>query len=369
MLHSQKLEAVGTLAGGIAHELNNALVPILALSRMILDGLPPGTEMREDVEIITLASQRAKNLVQGILAFSRKGEASRREVDAVPLVRQTLAMLRATLPATLRIKEEIAPVPPLLADGDALQQVLINLVTNAAHAIGNAIGTITVAVEAVAPEEVPSHRSGKEFVRLRVADTGCGMDAMTVQRIFEPFFTTKGVGEGTGLGLSVVHGIVSDHGGRIDVASEPGKGTEFTICLPSSQRPRRCWMRWHERRRGCDSGIGKMKILVIDDDKLVLYTLSRLLRGTGSTVSTAENGAKAMDLVRKEQPDVVITDIVMPDQEGLEHDPPTAPRLPVQRRSSRSPAACGRAITMCWRWRPSWARMRSSPNRSSRRSC
>ena len=145
-----------------------------------------------------------------------------------------MSVLRATLPATLQIDEEIARVPPLMADADALQQVLVNLVTNAAHAIGNAIGTITVAVEVGQPDQVPSHHMGKEFVRMRIADTGCGMDAMTVQRIFEPFFTTNNVGEGTGLGLSVVHGIVTDHGGQIHVRSEPGNGAEFSIYLPSS---------------------------------------------------------------------------------------------------------------------------------------
>ncbi len=233
LLHSQKLEAVGTLAGGIAHELNNALVPILALGRLILDDLPPASDIREDIAVMLEATKRAQGLVQGILAFSRKQEAAKTGVDPVQLVRRSLSVLRATLPATVQINEELAPVPPVLADSDALQQVLVNLVTNAAHAIGSAIGTITVAVETGAPEQIPDNHIGKEFIRIRIADTGCGMDALTVQRIFEPFFTTKNVGEGTGLGLSVVHGIVTDHDGQIAVRSEPGKGTEFSIYLPA----------------------------------------------------------------------------------------------------------------------------------------
>jgi PAS domain S-box-containing protein len=237
LLHSQKLEAVGTLAGGIAHELNNALVPIFALGPMVLDSLPPNdTELREDMEMILEASQRAQGLVRGILAFSRKeAEEAKTEIDPGDLVRRTLSMLRVTLPATMQINQDVAPVPPILGDAAALQQVIVNLVTNAAHAMGSAVGSVTVRIDTAAPEHVPPSQIGNEFVRLRVADTGCGMDGPTMRRVFEPFFTTKGVGEGTGLGLSVAHGIIADHGGQIDVHSEAGNGTEFTIYLPSSQ--------------------------------------------------------------------------------------------------------------------------------------
>ncbi len=226
--HSQKLEALGTLAGGVAHELNNALMPINSLAKMMLKGLPSESDDREVFELIVEASDRARNLVQSILSFSRKQDRLKARIDLADVIRQSLQMLRMTLPATARINEEIVPTPPILADADELNQVVVNLVTNAAHAIGAASGSITVGLAAVKSEE----DAGDGWVRLWVADTGCGMDAQTLERVFEPFFTTKEVGQGTGLGLSVVHGIVSDHGGRIEVESAPRKGTRFTITLP-----------------------------------------------------------------------------------------------------------------------------------------
>lgn len=137
-------------------------------------------------------------------------------------------MLRPTIPATVLINEEIEDVPLILADPSQIQQVVVNLVTNAVQAIGDRMGTITVGLSATIGSRSPT----SNFIRLRIVDTGCGMDADTKNRIFEPFFTTKTVGEGTGLGLSVVHGIITSHGGSIEVASKPGKGTEFTIFLP-----------------------------------------------------------------------------------------------------------------------------------------
>jgi signal transduction histidine kinase len=230
LLHSQKLEAVGTLAGGIAHDLNNTLVPILALSQMLAEQMPEGSSEREDLETVVQASRHGRDLVQRILAFSRNQEMTKIKVDLAAITRQCLQMLRATIPATVLIKEEIVDVPPIIADPSQLQQIIVNLVTNARQAIDNGLGMITVGVSRVLERSNTS--DGSRFICLTVADTGCGMDAATRDRIFEPFFTTKDVGEGTGLGLSVVHGIVIDHGGRIEVSSEPGKGTEFTIFFP-----------------------------------------------------------------------------------------------------------------------------------------
>jgi signal transduction histidine kinase len=228
LLHSQRLEALGTLAGGMAHDLNNTLVPVLALSQMLMDSA--AEEDREDLQTIILATRRAKELVQQVLAFSRKQEIQKTEVDPAGVVREALQMLRVTMPPNIAVIEEIDPVPPILADAGQLQQVVVNLVTNAAHAIGNADGSVTVGVSVLDPA-----KGAGDLVQICIADTGCGMEQEVVDRIFEPFFTTKGVGEGSGLGLSVVHGIVTGHGGTIEVASEPGKGTTFTILLPGSQ--------------------------------------------------------------------------------------------------------------------------------------
>jgi PAS domain S-box-containing protein len=230
LLHSQKLEAIGTLAGGIAHDLNNTLVPILALSQMLLEQMPQGSSEREDLETVVQASRHGRDLVQRILAFSRNQETTKIKVDLAETTRQCLQMLRATIPATVSIKEEIVDVPPIFADPSQLQQIIVNLVTNARQAIDDGLGMITVGVAPVRGR--PSRSEGCWLVRLSVADTGCGMAAETRDRIFEPFFTTKEVGEGTGLGLSVVHGIVTDHGGWIEVSSQQGHGTEFTVFFP-----------------------------------------------------------------------------------------------------------------------------------------
>jgi PAS domain S-box-containing protein len=221
LLHSQKLEALGTLAGGVAHDLNNSLVPILALAKLALEKLRAGDPLREDLATIVQASQHARDLVKQILAFSRREALVRREIDLAGIVHDAVRMLRAGLSTTIDLVQEIDPVPALYADAGQLHQVIVNLVTNAAQAIGTAAGRIAVRL-----------RSDDGTIRLEVADTGCGMDAETVKRIFEPFFTTKTVGEGTGLGLSVVHGIVAAHGGRIEVSSELGQGTTFIVLFP-----------------------------------------------------------------------------------------------------------------------------------------
>ncbi len=230
--HSQRLEALGTLAGGIAHDLNNTLVPILALSTLALRLLPADSPVRDDLAIIITASERARDLVRQILAFSRKQELDKQQIDLRAVTREALSMLRAGLPTTVRLVEHLADVPPIFGDAGQLQQVIVNLVTNAAHAIGDRTGTITVTLAAIAG----AADAADAKLCLSVADTGCGIDAQHVDRVFEPFFTTKPVNEGTGLGLAVAHGIVAGHDGSIGVRSEPGKGAEFTIVLPAMRR-------------------------------------------------------------------------------------------------------------------------------------
>ena len=231
LLHSQKLEALGRLAGGVAHDLNNTLVPILSLAKLALEDLREGDPLHDDIATIVSASERARDLVKQILAFSRKQDIQKSRINPAEVLREALHMLRATLPLNITFVERIETVPLIFADGGQLQQVVVNLVTNAAQAIGTARASITVELSPVAP--IAGRRG--DFVRLRITDTGCGMEKAVLDRIFEPFFTTKPVGEGTGLGLSVVHGIVTGHGGTIDVESRPGKGTAFTILLPIAE--------------------------------------------------------------------------------------------------------------------------------------
>jgi PAS domain S-box-containing protein len=223
--HAQRLEALGTLAGGVAHEINNALVPVIALTKLVARKLPDGSRERRSLDVVLTGAERSRDLVKQILAFSRKEEEERRResVDLGAVLRDVVQLMRATLPASIRVVDEVAPAPAIIGDPGQLQQVIVNLMTNAAHAIGEAQGKITVRLR---PDADGAH------LRLSVADTGCGMDEATLARIFEPFFTTKPVGEGTGLGLSMVHGILKDHGGRIEVKSTPGQGTCFDLVLP-----------------------------------------------------------------------------------------------------------------------------------------
>ena len=233
LLHSQKLEALGTLAGGVAHELNNTLVPILALSKLASDDLPQDSAVRGDMKTIIQASERARDLVKQILAFARKQDLVKQPVDLAMVAREALRMLRSSLPTTVQVVEQISDVPSVFGDPVGLHQVVVNLVTNAAQAIGAVIGRITVSIWAVGENQAsPQQGAIQPIIYLSVADTGNGIPAATLDRIFEPFFTTKDVGEGTGLGLSVVHGIITSHGGKIAVHSEPGEGAEFTISLP-----------------------------------------------------------------------------------------------------------------------------------------
>ena len=223
--HANKLEALGTLAGGIAHDINNSLVPVVAMTRRVISKLPPDSHARGSLELVVKGGQRATELVQQILAFSRKERSAKQPVDLAHVVTDTLKLLRASIPSTISLVTSVEPVPPIEGDPGQWHQVVLNLGTNAAQAIEHRIGTITVKLH---------HDTGDGAIRLSVADTGCGMDEVTRQRVFEPFFTTKEVGRGTGLGLSVVHGIVVDHGGTISVTSTPGTGTRFDIVLATA---------------------------------------------------------------------------------------------------------------------------------------
>jgi signal transduction histidine kinase len=207
---------------------------VLALGKLTMKRLPEGSREHANLVMILKAGERARDLVRQILAFSRKDAPTRQAVDVAALLRDSLRMLSASLPATLRIDEAIAEVPLVSADPGQLHQIMINLMVNAAQAIGDKIGRITVTLD-TAPGALLEGGPGAAgtAVHVSVADTGCGMDEATRQRIFEPFFTTKHVGEGTGLGLSVVHGIIAQHGGRITVESHPGEGTRFDVYLPA----------------------------------------------------------------------------------------------------------------------------------------
>jgi PAS domain S-box-containing protein len=238
LVEAQKLEALSTLAGGVAHELNNALVPVLALAKLTIKHLREGS--REQANLITIlqAGEKARDLVSRMVAFSGKEAPTRSEIDLAALTRDALVLLRHSIPATITLAEKIESVPALMGDRSQISQVLINLVMNAVQATPAQTGIVLVEVAEASGERLPQvpDRLSASAIRLSVIDRGCGMDRATLARIFEPFFTTKEVGVGTGLGLAVAHGIVAQHGGRIAVESEVGSGSRFDVYLPAASR-------------------------------------------------------------------------------------------------------------------------------------
>ena len=242
---AQKMEAVGTLAGGIAHDFNNVLAAIIGFSELALGKLPEGSPVRLHMERIFTAGIRGRDLVKQILAFSRQAEQTKLPIKLAPIVKETLRLLRASLPSTIGIRMNLPNNMGFVsADPIQIQQVIMNLCTNAAHAMREKGGSISIDLadfSVSSPDNAPdpAMRPGS-YARLSVQDTGVGMSPETIEHIFDPFFTTKAAGEGTGLGLSVVHGIVASHGGTITVSSEPGKGSTFTIYLPKllEEQPR-----------------------------------------------------------------------------------------------------------------------------------
>jgi signal transduction histidine kinase len=226
--HRQRLETVGTLAGGIAHEFNNVLVPIVLFTDAALQDLPASSASRADLERVLGAAQRAKDVVRKILTFSSAlGDVKLAPTDMKSVVADGLNLFSALIPPSIEIRTDIADfIPPVLADATLAVHMVINLCTNAYQSIQGDRGVITVALKHVAA-------ATGESVEFSVADSGRGMDSQTVERIFEPFFTTRSVGEGTGLGLSVVHGIAETCGASIVVDTEVGRGSTFKIIFPA----------------------------------------------------------------------------------------------------------------------------------------
>jgi len=318
---AQKMKAIGTLAGGIAHDFNNILTVIIPCTHLALEDAGANQGVRENLQQVLLAADRAKNLVQQILAFSRQQKQQRHIVEIDPIVKETHKLLRSALPATLQIVYEAEPnLPPVLADSTQIHQVLMNLCSNAEHALRGRQGRIEIRLNAVTVDE-PFARSHPDLrpgphVRLSVSDNGSGMTEDVQKRIFDPFFTTKVPGEGTGLGLSVVHGIVKDHEGTILVRSQPGAGSTFEIYLPArimevadAIAPTNAGPR----------GTGE-HILLVDDDAAVTRAISKTLEQAGYRVTAHTQPQTALDEFRfsPQAFDLVITDLSMPGLTGLQ---------------------------------------------------
>ena len=316
---SQKMEALGTLAGGIAHDFNNVLVGIIGFTEMLLDDAAPESPMHRKLELIFKSAGRGHNLVRQILAFSRKGETDRKPVAMAPLIREATELLRATIPSNIEIRERILLENDLvLADQVQVHQVLINLCTNAAHAIGSKGGVIEISLTDQQPDPDPAMEKGEmkgPYVKLMVNDTGCGIPPETLERVFEPFFTTKKPGEGTGMGLSVVHGIVKAHGGLISVRSRLREGTSFSVYLPRLKTGNPPATTIPPATFPC-----RGRILLVDDEEIIAEMTRERLERLGYTVTVARGGSEALDLFRSNPRafDLVITDYAMPAMTGAD---------------------------------------------------
>ena len=320
LLQAQKLESLGVLAGGIAHDLNNTLTPIMGFTALVEENLPEGSPNRENLKEVLKSSERAKNLVRQILAFSRRGEQERKPVDIAGIVKEATKLLRATMPPTIEIRQNIDPeCGQVRADATQIEQVMMNLCTNAYQALGDAGGLLEVSLTQVevSPEDARAHPhlQGGPHVKLTVSDTGPGIDAAIVERVFEPFFTTKGVGEGTGLGLSIVHGIVTAHGGAISCRSEAGKGTSFFVYLPRLDEAAA-----GEREHSEAPPKGAEHILFVDDEEPITRLAQQMLPALGYRVTVRTSGIEALEAFRAAPAgfDLVITDFAMPQLSGVD---------------------------------------------------
>lgn len=317
---TQKIESLGTLAGGIAHDFNNILAAILGYAELAQLKSPADSDLIQYVSQILQAGHRAKDLVNQILTFSRQGHSEKSPRDIGRVVGEALKFIKATVPANIEIIENIPPnLPPVIADEIQIHQIVMNLCTNAHHAMRSTGGRLDVSLTAVdiQPQDAPSYPGmiPGNCLKLSVTDTGCGIPPAIIDRIFDPYYTTKPTGEGTGLGLSTVHGIVRDHGGCIKVYSELGYGTTFHVYLPAAEAT---------VETAADLAVqlpeGREHILFVDDEKSLIDLGRDLLELLGYRVETRASSIDALNafLVDPQKYDLVISDMNMPKMAGDE---------------------------------------------------
>ncbi len=314
--HAMKMEAIGTLAGGIAHDFNNVLTPIMGYSEIIRLHMSQNGERNEEIvgyiEGILKAAKRARRLVEQILTFSRSKEQKESLQYIHPIVKEVMKLIRTTLPSTIEIRQEIDEHCGMVSvDPVQIHQILINLCTNASFAMSGTSGVLTVRLA-----KSDRQAEGREWVELSVADTGCGIDPSIRDRIFEPYFTTKEKGQGTGMGLAMVHGIIIRQGGELKVNSEVGEGTTFRIFLPVSKETTS-----FEKVVSTEELVGgREHILLVDDEEPVVAVTGELLESLGYAVTPMTSARESLLLFLKSSNefDLVLTDLTMPYMTGLE---------------------------------------------------
>ncbi len=316
---AQKMEAIGTLAGGIAHDFNNILSAVIGYTEIVLADTADGSQQHRNLQEVLKAGNRARDLVKQILMFSRQTDKELKPVQISQIVIETLKLLRASLPTTIRIEPNLRSNSAVMADPTQIHQVMMNLCTNAAHAMREKGGQLKIELSEVELQkdflEQHPYLSAGTYLKLRVRDTGHGMDKKITDRIFDPFFTTKERGEGTGMGLAVVLGIVKSHGGTITVESSVDQGSSFDIYLPVIEREVDT-----ETRPKMAMPTGNEKILFIDDEKALVDLGYQMLERLGYDVTTRTSSIEALELFIAQPPkfDLVITDMTMPNMTGDE---------------------------------------------------
>jgi len=318
LYQAQKMESIGTLAGGIAHDFNNILVPILGYTEMLLTDIPEDSPFRNGMKAIHTSALRAKDLVKQILTFSRQDVNELQLMKIQPIVKEALKLIRSTIPTTIEIKQDInADCDVIKADLTQIHQIVMNLTTNAYHAMEETGGELKVSLKQIKLETLdlmdPKMEPGV-YACLIVADTGVGMDKNVTDKIFDPFFTTKAVGKGTGMGLSVVHGIVTNMGGAIQIYSEQGKGTEVHVYFPIEKKS----LKKQATHSKTQIQGGTEQILIVDDEEAILTMEKQMLERLGYKVTTSVSSLEALDAFRANPGrfDIVITDMAMPNIAG-----------------------------------------------------
>lgn len=314
---AQRMESIGTLAGGIAHDFNNILGIILGYAELAMDDVAELNPIRRKLEEIRKASLRAKEVVGQLLSFARRSEIKKKPTNLIPIVKESLNLLRSSIPKSIEIHQDVSEdVDSILADPTQMNQVLINLCTNANHAMPDG-GILEVSLKNVeldgdAADKYPDLKPGR-YVNLTVSDTGQGISLELRDRIFDPYFTTKEVGKGTGMGLSVVHGIIKSHQGAIFVDSDIGKGTTFSLFFPVVKEEAILEFEIDENLPE-----GNEKILLVDDEESIVYVGQLRLERLGYKVETRMNPVEALELFRADPDrfDLLITDMTMPQMNG-----------------------------------------------------
>jgi len=321
LYQSQKMEAIGTLAGGIAHDFNNILSIILGNSELAMDSLDDHSPIRQNLEQIFEAGNRAKEITYQLLSFCRKGDSKQHPLNLNTIVEKSLKLMRASLPSNIEIHHNLLDdVHTVLGDATQIHQILINLCTNASHAMEGRGGRIDVGLKNISiPASRISQYNGMvpgKYIKLAVTDTGHGIDPQIMDQIFDPYFTTKDVGKGTGMGLSLVQGIVKNHGGEIRVASELGHGTTVTILIPIIDEAENDV----DVSASAELATGTERILLVDDEAMIVDVMTQFLSQLGYQTTSMTDSTAALETFRSQpdQYDLVITDMTMPKLTGIQ---------------------------------------------------